>query len=167
MTATGALLEDAFERVHELYLDVTNDLNHETAQWRPEPSSNPIVWLLWHLARVQDDHISELAGKDQVWTQFRERFGLDLPSHDTGFGHQREQVAKVDAPVPLLREYHEAVHQLTQHYVVHITDDELSRIIDHRWQPAVTVSGRLVSVNGDCLQHLGQAAYIRGMAKRS
>jgi hypothetical protein len=27
----------------------------------------------------------------------------------------------------------------------------------------VTVSVRLVSVIGDCLQHLGQAAYVRGL----
>src|SRR5699024_8533553 len=116
---------------------------------------------------VQDDHVSELAGVDQAWTRFRERFGLDLESHDTGFGHTPEQVSRVDAPINLLSEYHDAVHDITMNYVQSVSAAELDRVIDDRWQPPVTASARLVSVNGDCLQHLGQAAYIRGMADRA
>ena len=39
-------------------------------------------------------------------------------------------------------------------------------MIDTRWDPPVTVSVRLVSVIGDALQHLGQAAYVCGLAER-
>lgn len=167
MDPAPSLLSDAFTRIDELFTGVTENLDRDTARWRPDPQANPIVWLLWHLTRVQDDHISELAGVDQAWTRFRERFGLSLEPHDTGFGHTSGQVALVDAPVDLLNEYHAAVHDITMNYIRSLNAAELERVIDHRWQPPVTAGARLVSVNGDCLQHLGQAAYIRGMAERT
>ena len=39
-------------------------------------------------------------------------------------------------------------------------------MVDTDWDPPVTASVRLVSVLGDVLQHLGQAAYVRGLAER-
>ena len=30
--------------------------------------ANPIAWLVWHLTRVQDDHVADVAGTEQVWT---------------------------------------------------------------------------------------------------
>lgn len=167
MDPAQSVLSDAFDRVNQLFGHVTDGLDSDTARWRPGVQANPIVWLLWHLSRVQDDHVSELAGVDQAWSRYRERFGLDLDPDDTGFGHSSDQVALVDVSVELLREYHEAVHRLTQDYVQSLTGTELERIIDRRWQSPVTASGRLVSVTGDCMQHLGQAAYIRGLAERA
>ena len=66
----------------------------------------------------------------------------------------------------LLAEYHRAVHELTMSYLDDLTSEELDRIVDTRWDPPVTTSVRLVSVIGDTLQHLGQAAYVRGLASR-
>ncbi|MBA3310924.1 MAG: DUF664 domain-containing protein, partial [Nocardioidaceae bacterium] len=45
--------------------------------------------------------------------------------------------------------------------------DELARVVDASWDPPVTVGVRLVSLLSDCLQHLGQAAYVRGLAERA
>ena len=36
-----------------------------------------------------------------------------------------------------------------------------------RWNPPVTLGVRLVSVADDCLQHAGQASYVRGLLERS
>ena len=47
-----------------------------------------------------------------------------------------------------------------------VTDDDLDRIVDERWDPPVTLAVRLVSVVDDCLQHAGQAAYARGILSR-
>ena len=63
----------------------------------------------------------------------------------------------------VLVEYHAAVHQLTLAYLSRVTPEELDRVVDRRWDPPVTAGVRLVSVVGDCLQHLGQAAYVRGL----
>ena len=40
------------------------------------------------------------------------------------------------------------------------------RVVDERWDPPVTLGVRLVSVISDDLQHVGQAAYLRGLADR-
>ena len=55
------------------------------------------------------------------------------------------------------------MHQLTLAYLSRVTSEELDRVVDRRWDPPVTAGVRLVSVVGDCLQHLGQAAYVRGL----
>lgn len=167
MEPAATLLNDAFDRVRELFVSVTEELDPADAAWQPVAGANHINWLLWHCARVQDDHISELAQADQAWNEFYSQFGLDLDFSDTGFGHKPEQVAMVNPPLSDLRDYHHAVHTLTKEYVGSVTGAELDRIIDTQWQPAVSAGTRLISVNGDCLQHLGQAAYIRGLAEKS
>ncbi|EUA22761.1 hypothetical protein I553_1978 [Mycobacterium xenopi 4042] len=55
------------------------------------------------------------------------------------------------------------MHKLTLEYIASVSADELSRIVDERWDPPVTASVRLVSIIDDCAQHLGQAAYVRGL----
>ena len=156
------LLVDEFDRIRELYVDVAGtsvDL-HE----RPSGTGNPIAWLLWHTARVQDDHVAGVAGVAQAWDGFSSRFGLPFPEGDIGYGHTSDEVSAVRIADPsVLVEYHAAVHQLTLAYLSRVTPEELDRVVDRRWDPPVTAGVRLVSVVGDCLQHLGQAAYVRGL----
>ena len=38
--------------------------------------------------------------------------------------------------------------------------------MDEAWDPPVTLGVRLVSVISDCLQHAGQAEFIRGILLR-
>ena len=156
------LLIDEFTRIQELYADLAGssvDL-HE----RPSGSGNPIAWLLWHTARVQDDHVAGVAGVSQAWDGFSDRFGLPFAHGDIGYGHTSEEVSAVRIPDPsVLVDYHAAVHQLTLTYLSRVTAEELERVVDRRWDPPVTAGVRLVSVVGDCLQHLGQAAYARGL----
>lgn len=97
------------------------------------------------------------------------RFALDLPhndapGYDIGYGHTAEDVGKVRPPVALLVGYYRAVHKVTLEYVAGVTPEALERIVDRRWDPPVTASARLVSIVDDCAQHLGQAAYVRGIA---
>ncbi|HEY5844157.1 MAG TPA: mycothiol transferase, partial [Mycobacterium sp.] len=101
-----------------------------------------------------------------IWSNdgWVDRFGLDLPRGDTGYGHTAEDVGKVRAGADLLAGYYRAVHAMTLDYVTTVTGDQLERIVDKRWTPAVTASARLVSIVDDCAQHLGQAAYVRGIA---
>jgi len=164
---TIALLTDAFGRVRELVQRLTDNLEDPVAAYRVDSEANTPAWLLWHLTRIQDDHVAELAGVEQAWTSWRERFDLPLPAEDTGFGHGPDDVASVRADAALLDGYHADVHALTLRYVEQLTQDELDRVVDTRWDPPVTASARLVSVLGDCWQHLGQAAYVIGVARRA
>jgi hypothetical protein len=160
------LLRDAFTRLIEHVDDLTDGLTDEMSSHRPTPSANSIAWLIWHSARVQDIQLADVAGVEQVWTRdgWVDRFGLDLSRNDTGYGHRPDEVAKVRAPADLLSGYYHAVHQLTLEYITSVTSDELSRIVDANWDPPVTASARLVSIIDDCAQHLGQAAYLQGIA---
>ena len=164
--AARDLLIDAFTRVRELVVELTDGLTDETASFRPDAESNSISWLLWHLTRIQDDHVAALAGIEQAWATWRERFGLPFSDWATGYNQSSEEVAAVRATGDLLAGYHGDVHALTMGYLEPITTDELARVVDTRWNPPVTASVRLVSVLGDTLQHLGQAAYVQGLAKR-
>jgi hypothetical protein len=162
---TSELLTDAFGRIRELYVDLAADLSREAAHHRPEGVGNPIAWLLWHTARVQDDHVAGLCEDSQAWHDgWSRRFDLPLDRDDIGYGHTSAQVDAVRIEsLSTLVDYHDAVHRMTLHYLAGVDSRELARVVDRRWDPPVTAGVRLVSVIGDCLQHLGQAAYVKGL----
>jgi hypothetical protein len=164
--AVRELLRDAFTRQIEHVDDLTDGLTDEVSFFRPTAHANSIAWLIWHSARQQDMQLCNLAGVDQVWTRdgWDDRFGLDLGGNDHGYGHDPEDVGKVRAPADLLAGYYHAVHKVTLEYIASVTAEELSRVVDTHWTPPVTASARLVSIVDDAAQHLGQAAYIRGIA---
>ncbi len=166
LSLTQDLLSDAFGRVEELVGEVTQGLTDDVSTYRPDSGANSVGWLVWHLSRVQDDHVADAAGVDQVWPKWRDRFGLPFDAFETGYGQGGDGVANVRVNAELLAGYHADVHQLTTSYVKSLTARELERVVDERWDPPVTVSVRLVSVISDCLQHLGQASYVRGLAER-
>ncbi|MBO0747007.1 MAG: DUF664 domain-containing protein [Acidimicrobiaceae bacterium] len=166
---TAGLLQDAYGRIHEIVHHALADLNADQLAYRPDPDANSIAWLVWHLTRVQDDHVADVAGTEQVWTSagFCDRFGLPFAASDTGYGHRSNEVAAVAVDDPrLLVEYHDAVYDRTCSYLAKLTDADLDRIVDERWDPPVSLGVRLVSVISDNLQHAGQAAYVRGMNQR-
>jgi hypothetical protein len=164
------LLIDAFERIRDRSRAAVSGLGPDALAHRPDPDANPIGWLVWHLIRVQDDHVSEIAGRPQAWVAegWAGRFGMDPDPADIGYGHSAEQVAAVPAHDPdLLVGYADAVTDRTIECLRELDLDDLDRIIDRRWDPPVSVGVRLVSVIGDDYQHLGQAHYLRGMLDRS
>ena len=85
----GELLVDSFNRVREGAHEVVAGLSEDQLAQVPSPGANSIAWLVWHLARIQDDHIADLAGREQVWTGdgWQDRFGLPFDARDTGYGH--------------------------------------------------------------------------------
>ena len=168
ITAVRELLTDAFDRVAERVSALTEGLSEADAAWQPDPGANTIAWLLWHLSRVQDDHVADLAQQPQVWTEqgYHERFGLPFEPGETGYGQEPEQVARVRVAAAELAAYHAAVHEATLRYLDGLTLQELERVVDTRWDPPVTAAVRLVSVVDDCSEHVGQAAYVAGMASR-
>ncbi|WP_409179470.1 mycothiol transferase [Amycolatopsis sp. VS8301801F10] len=160
------LLVDGFGRVREVVHQAVDGLTAEQLAARPGPDANSIGWLIWHLARVQDDHVADVAGTDQLWTAkgWREKFDLPFPAGDIGYGHSSDDVAKVRPQSPdLLTGYYDAVHEHTVSWVAGIDEEALDRVVDEAWDPPVTLGVRLVSVLSDDLQHAGQAAYVRGL----
>jgi uncharacterized damage-inducible protein DinB len=163
------VLRDGFERVRGVTLDVLDGLSADQLATRLDPDANSIGWLVWHLLRVQDDHVSEVAGLEQVWTTqgWYERSGLPFDAAETGFAQQSSDVATVRLDADLLRGYLEDVHVQSVGYVDTLTEADLDRVVDERWDPPVTLGVRLVSVISDDLQHAGQAALVKGILRRT
>ncbi len=164
---SAELLADAFGRIQGTVHEAVRGLTSSQLAVRLDRDANSIAWLCWHLTRVQDDHVAGAFGVPQVWTEYGKRFELPFAASDIGYGHSSEQVAQVtDLSGDLLSGYQDAVHEQTIRLVSGITDADLSRVVDEAWDPPVTLSVRLVSVVSDCLQHAGQAEFIRGILLR-
>jgi hypothetical protein len=160
------ILIDGYGRIQEEVHATLDGLVADELHDRPAPDANSIAWLVWHLTRVQDDHVADAFGLEQVWLSqgWEKRFGLDLPRHDTGYGHSPAKVAKVRVDsTDLLTGYYDAVHEQTLRVLRDLPAKDLARVVDERWDPPVTLGVRLVSVLSDDLQHVGQAAYVRGL----
>jgi Protein of unknown function (DUF664) len=163
------LLVDAFGRIREIVDHAVDGLTPDQLAFRADADANSIAWLVWHLTRIQDDHVADVAHTEQVWTSRRwaERFSLPFDTRATGYGHTANEVAAVQVPSgEVLTGYYDDVHEHTLRYVRGITDPDLDRIVDERWDPPVSLGVRLVSVISDNLQHAGQAAFVRGIVTR-
>ncbi len=163
--SSADLLAESFGRIRDLTHGVVQDLTADELARRPAPDANSIGWLVWHLTRVQDDHVAKPAGHPQAWdAAWLERMRLPFEVSDIGYGHSSEEVAAVRIPsAQLLVQYHDEVFERTRRYVAVLSDDDLDRVIDRSFDPPVTLAARLVSVVSDDLQHVGQAAYVRGL----
>lgn len=163
-----AVLADGLERVRDHGTSAVRGLSAEALAWRPDPAANSIAWLVWHTARGQDVQVADVAGSAQVWEDVdATAFGLPADSQAFGFGDGPEDVARIQPAGPdVLVDHLDAVTERSLAYVAGLSEDELDRVIDHDWDPPVTLGVRLVSIIGDGLQHVGQAAYLRGMWER-
>jgi uncharacterized damage-inducible protein DinB len=162
----ASLLLELYGRIPPLARLAVDGVPLERLTEAPAPGANTIAWLVWHLTRVQDHHVAELLGADQIWVDgdWSRRFGLDADPSNTGYGHTAEQVGTVRPVAPeALHEYLEAVDSRTRAMLAGLAPADLDRIVDRRWDPPVTLGVRLVSIADDSLQHAGQAAYVRGL----
>src|SRR4051812_30472391 len=145
------LLVESFGRLSDLVGSAVEELSAEQLRWAPKPGANTVGWLVWHLTRVQDHHLAELidGGGEQLWVtgDWASRFGLKADPDDNGYGHTAEQVLAVrpDGPDTLVG-YFEAVSQRTIAWLGTLTEQDLDRVVDERWDPPVTLGVRLVSV---------------------
>jgi hypothetical protein len=163
------ILTDAFDRLPALVTAAVIDLTPDQVTFRIDPDANTIAWLIWHLTRVQDDHIAAVMGAEQLWTAdgWAARFELPFDVAATGYGQSPMEVGAVRVSDPgLLTGYYDAVHARTIQYIARLRASDLDRIVDARWDPPVTLGVRLVSVAADDLEHVGQAALVRGVVLR-
>ncbi len=163
------LLTDLFERVAEHIDEAVSGLDVEALHTAPEPGSNPITWLVWHLTRVQDHHVAEIIGEEQIWMSgnWAPRFGVEPDPDNTGYGHSWDDVLTIRVEsAAVLIEYYEAVAAKTRELLERTTPTDLDRVVDKRWNPPVTLGVRLVSIVDDDIQHAAQATYVRGLLDR-
>ncbi|MEU5789008.1 DUF664 domain-containing protein [Micromonospora purpureochromogenes] len=162
------LLTEIYDRLPDLVRAAVDGLSPAELRRSPAAGGNPVGWLVWHLTRIQDHHVADLLGADQVWTagDWAARFGLDPDPNDTGYGHTPQRVASVrpDSSHALV-DYYDAVAGRTRRFLAGLRPADLDRVVDEAWDPPVTLGVRLVSVADDGLQHAGQAGYVRGLLR--
>ena len=160
---------EALGRIQRIVSMSLEGLTAEQLAYRPTDQANSIAWLAWHLSRVQDRHLSDLAGREQAWIAdgWHARFDKPADPTDTGQRYTPEQVAAIRPQDPqLLLDYYNAVHQRTVEYLQTLSPADLDRELNEpQWNPLPTVGVRLVSVIADNLQHAGQVAYLRGIVE--
>lgn len=140
-------------------------LSPEQLMQRPGPESNPVGWLIWHMARMQDRGMSALTGESQLWISghWHERYGMSADPDDTGMGHDAAQVSAFTAPdAATLLEHYDAVLESTQKYLSELDPGDIDRTVETPPPPA-TVGDRLLAVLNGNMQHVGQAGYVRGL----
>lgn len=160
------LLLEIYGRIPPLARRAVEGVDLDRLTERPAPDTNPIAWLVWHIARCQDVQLAEILEADQIWVDgdWASRFGLDPDPGNSGYGHSPAEVATVQPEQPeVLVEYLDAVAGRTHKLLEGLTPADLDRVVDQNWDPPVTLGVRLVSIANDCLQHAGQAAYVRGL----
>lgn len=163
------VLTDGYTRIQETVHAAVEGLEPDDLNARPDEGANSIAWLVWHLTRVQDDHLADAAGTEQVW--FTEgwagRFDLPFAKGATGYGHSSKEVGAVKVgSADLLLGYYDAVHARSAEFIGGLDGKALDRVVDEAWSPPVTLGVRLISVLSDDLQHAGQAAFVRGCLER-
>lgn len=168
MAGTTDLLLDGYGRIAEGVRAVLDGLPSSLLTYRVDPSANTIAWLIWHLTRIEDDHLAGAFGEHQVWTTdgWAARFALPFPDDVHGYGMTPADVALVQPAAENLIGYFDATHARAVELLGGVTDADLDRIVDERWDPPVTLAVRLISVLADALEHVGQAAFVRGVAER-
>jgi len=161
------LLLDAYTHITRIVHQAADGLTQGQLAYRPEEGSNSIAWLIWHLTRIQDSHLSRVTQLDEAWLTegWSDEFGM-AGTTSIGFGDGPEEVAAMRPDGELLLAYHDYVSGRVRDYIPTIDADELDRIVDTNYAPHVKAGVRLVSVIQDNMQHAGQARYLRGMIDR-
>ena len=157
---------ELYARIEPLARDAVQDASTVELNATVVPGTNPVGWLVWHLARVQDHHVAELLDAEQLWAtgEWAGHFGLSPDPSNVGYGHSPDDVVAVrPESAQVLLDYLDAVSTRTDELLRSVSPSDLDRIVDRRWDPPVTLGVRLVSIADDSLQHLGQAAYLRGL----
>lgn len=161
---TNDILADGFERVRDIVEYVVDGLDDKQLLYRPSKDANSIAWLVWHLARVQDDHIASAADVEQLWKKkWHKKFDLPYEIESIGYGQSSEEVSKMKANAKNLVAYYDDVYTMTIKYIKTLSEKDYAKIVDKNWEPPVTLAVRIMSVLNDVTQHAGQAAYIRGI----
>ena len=108
---SAELIADSFGRIREAVHSAVEDLTTDELVFRIDTRANSICWLVWHLTRIQDDHVAHVAGTEQVWTTsgWATRFDLPFDNADTGYGHDAGQVGAVRTDSETLLAYHDEV----------------------------------------------------------
>ena len=143
-------------------------LSDDELCWQPALESNSIDWLVWHMARVEDNLINVvLQRREPIWERdgWGERLGISYAGAGAGMTmHEIRAMGKID--VMKVMEYYRSIRKETSGYFENVMNEsDLSRVIEHtnfRGWSGAQILGRLLCEEAE---HLGQVEYLRGMMR--
>ena len=134
-------------------------------RFQPTPDSNHIDFLLWHMARVEDNWVQGF-GQDleTVWERGGWAGRLGLPEQGNGARYTAEQAAALPQfDLDLLNGYAEAVRAGTVEFLEGLSPDDLDSVPDPNRDHSIgSMLSHLVVEES---QHVGQVAYLRGIQR--
>ena len=158
----------ALQRNWDMVSTAVAGVDDDTLSRMPNDQSNPMNWLVWHMARVGDRLIhGRLQGADQLWTAggWHEKFGMPAESDEIGMGWSGQQVADWPAPSrEALMGYYGAVNEAARDYISGLNADDLERRVSAPGPAGSTMAAgeALGILVWDNIVHGGQVAYLRG-----
>ena len=164
LIAIDSGVNECFGKLNQALDGLTDD----EMRWKPTLESNSIDWMVWHMARVEDNLVNYvLQNRASIWERdgWGERLGIATTSAGAGMTvHEIRAMGRIN--VPAVMEYYRSVRQETSDYFENIMqEDDLSRVIEHTSFRGVTgawVLGRLLCEEAE---HLGQIEYLRGIMR--
>ena len=160
---TVEFIHQSLRQVHVRLLGSCEGLTQEQVLWRPAPAANNIGFILWHVARDQDDLVRGVLGEGTtIWVSrgVHEAFGQPADAPDPG---DRMGLRALHLPaLSTLLEYLEATHAQTIEFVSSLTSDRLDTTPGHR-DSGPTFGASLRHVITHQNNHHGQIDYIRGL----
>ena len=79
-------ISDCLEQVQIRLLGTCEGMTQEEVLWRPAPYANNIGFILWHVARAEDNMVTRLEGGPPLWVSagWHEKFNQPADSPDPG-----------------------------------------------------------------------------------
>ncbi|MFA5310044.1 MAG: DinB family protein [Dehalococcoidales bacterium] len=163
------LIVDIYKRMTEEVEHTLDGLTTADLHQRPAPGANSIGWLIWHATRSMDRTIGDAILGEQLWVRdgWHRKFNMPPDPLDTGYGHTDAQVDALKIPdVQTLLDYHRAVMRVMLAAMDKLTEEELDKEYPFSLEPgAKRAFARRILSNVHDIQHVGQAAYVRGLIK--
>jgi hypothetical protein len=162
----GPLEEIRFRgaQAHERVLKVVGDLTDEQLRYRPAPKAHNIGWILWHIARADDNVALDLTGRS-VWEGGRYAARWGHPEKGAGTGWDDEKAASLPLPpkgelLAFVREVFAVVDAARQE----IDEARFRAGLDSRFMSRhTTVADVIMSELAHDNRHLGELEYLKGL----
>jgi hypothetical protein len=139
--------------------EIFSKLTSETARSISKKEGHSIVWLFWHIARIEDVTMNLLiAGDRQILQRDNWQEKLHIRFADTGNAMAESDVAALSATIdiPALRAYRLAVGRSTQDLVPRLGAEELIKKVQPARLEGIRQEGAVVEAASDLLSYWGR-----------
>ncbi len=161
-----AIISGLEEYLQSLY-KALDGLSISELEWQPSLESNNIIYLIWHMGRVEDNWINQIiGGNENVWIKngWNKKFPFD--ESDYGKGYNKQDLATLPRmDKDEIMKFYEEQRSESITVIKNLNDEDLAK--EYKRLTGELKSGYWIlgHVLVEESQHLGQIAYIRGMMR--